>query len=82
MTGRLRFLEESIDLISSVQTSVLNTWIVAALLLTIVLPLMLSSPYKPDDLRLAREGGSVFSDDAAFFMGAKGSMWVSATASL
>ena len=59
-----RFLEDAATLIGNVQSSILNTSIVAALLLTVVLP-MLMSPFTPvdgDDMF-----GSVFADAAVFF---------------
>ena len=64
-----RFLGEAADLISSVQSSVLNTSIVAALMLTIVIPILIepfdgfSEPSSEDLL------GTVFADAAGFFTG-------------
>ena len=44
-----RFQEDASELISNVQSSVLNTSIVAALLLTILVPLLVEIPYEPWD---------------------------------
>ena len=61
-----RFLEDAADVIQNVQSSVLNTSIVAALLLTIVLPLLLASDdtlgHESEDL-----DGSMFADTSTAF---------------
>ena len=66
-----RFMEEASEVISSVQSSVLNTSIVAALLLTIILPLLLA-PFdpmsEPEDFEASffAHAAAVFSGDDGF----------------
>lgn len=68
-----RFLTEAADLIASVQSSVLNTSIVAALLLTIVLPMLLEPFDEFNEPASEDLIGTIFADAASFFTGGSSS---------
>jgi len=64
-----RFLDEASEMISAVQSSVLNTSIVSALLLSILLPLLVA-PYASADAAVG--DGTAWDDAAAYFAGPDG----------
>ena len=61
-----RFLDESAELVAGTQSSVLNVSVVSALLLTILVPLMLTS------VEYAEADGTVWGDTAAFLTADEG----------